>query len=505
MTDNRGIDRRAFVARSIRYVGIAAFAPGGSLLAGCGTASGTRPGGLPGSSALHLPPVVSPEGLTLVANPRPLEHDGVRSTIWTFGEGPIGPTIGARRGDRARITLRNELPEPTIVHWHGFRPPEAADGHPRLAVPPGASYEYDFEIDEPAGLYWYHPHPHHRTAAQTYLGLAGFILVRDEIEDGLGLPTGDREIPLLLQDRQLDRNGHVVYAPRGHDMMEGYLGRVPFVNGTRFPTATVGPGVHRLRILSAANARIFRLAWSDGRPLTIIGGDAGFLPEPVSVPFADIGTAERLDVLADFSDLPAGSAVTLKSLAFPDPSTMGMPGMGRMRGGGGMGGMGSGGHPQGTEMDLVQFAVREGPRQGGTTLPDLPAIPRLSTAEASARRRFRFDSAMMIHAINGRPFAMDRIDERIPFGATEVWTFVNESPFPHSVHLHATHFQVLSRSGGRDEVLPWETGWKDTVLVLPGETVDVIGKFDRHPGRYLLHCHNLEHEDMDMMMNFLIE
>ncbi|HUE97193.1 MAG TPA: multicopper oxidase domain-containing protein, partial [Longimicrobiaceae bacterium] len=116
-----------------------------------------------------------------------------------------------------------------------------------------------------------------------------------------------------------------------------------------------------------------------------------------------------------------------------------------------------------------------------------------------------FQSMMMSHTINGRSFEMERIDERVPFGATEVWSFVNDGPFPHPVHMHAVHFQVLDRVGGRGRVFPWEQGLKDTVLVFPGERVDVIATFDQHPGLFLMHCHNLEHEDMGMMLNFLIE
>ena len=129
----------------------------------------------------------------------------------------------------------------------------------------------------------------------------------------------------------------------------------------------------------------------------------------------------------------------------------------------------------------------------------------LDRADARRQRVIRFDSMMMSHTINGRPFEMERVDERVQFGATEVWRFVNDAPFPHPIHMHAVHFQVLTRTGGRGRVFPWERGWKDTVLVFPGEAVDVITRFDSHRGMFLLHCHNLEHEDKGMMMNFVIE
>jgi FtsP/CotA-like multicopper oxidase with cupredoxin domain len=173
--------------------------------------------------------------------------------------------------------------------------------------------------------------------------------------------------------------------------------------------------------------------------------------------------------------------------------------MGMMRG------MGGPGLRQGAPLDLLEFVVTRDVQEPRPVPTGLLPLPRLARADAQRERVFRFDSRMMRHTINGRPFAMERVDERVPFGATEVWRFVNDAPFPHPVHMHAVHFQVLARTGGRGGVFPWERGWKDTVLVFPGETVDVITRFDSHQGLFLLHCHNLEHEDMGMMMNFLIE
>ena len=140
---------------------------------------------------------------------------------------------------RATITMRNELREPTIAHWHGLRPPESSDGHPRFQVGPGEVYGYDFEVTERAGLYWYHPHAHQRTAPQVYLGLAGLFIVRDDDEARLGLPEGERELVLVLQDKRQDADGHLRYAPRGPELMEGLLGDTAFVNGTRAPRVEV--------------------------------------------------------------------------------------------------------------------------------------------------------------------------------------------------------------------------------------------------------------------------
>jgi len=487
------IDRRQFLKLGAASAGWMA---GGPLVAACARL-GTEPTGVTAfEGALYRPRVVSPAGLTLVARERTVEvAPGVRSRLLTWGDGPVGPTIEARRGERATILMRNELSEPTIAHWHGILPPAAADGHPRLAVGPGGSYAYDFEVTERSGLYWYHSHAHMRTAPQVYFGLAGLFIVRDEAESALSLPEGDRELALLLQDRRVDGSGQLVYGPRGHEMMEGFLGDTPFVNGVRSPRIEVDSGLYRLRIVAAANARIYRLALSNGAPLVVIGSDGGFLERPVEVPYVDLATGERVDLLVNFSGLGEGSTVNLRSLAFPDPSR----GMGM-----GMGMMGGGGLRQGAEIDLAQFVVTREVRDGERQPVSLPQLPRLERRQADRERVFRFESMMMNHTINRRSFEMDRIDERVPFGSTEIWRFINDGPFPHPVHMHAAHFQLLSRSGGRG-VLPWEGGWKDTVLVHPGEVVEVIARFDSHRGIFLLHCHNLEHEDMGMMMNFLIE
>lgn len=180
-------------------------------------------------------------------------------------------------------------------------------------------------------MYGYHSHAHHRTAIQTYMGMAGMFLVRDASEDALALPSGERELP-LVRDRRLDGSGRIVHQPFGPDMMEGYLGDVAFVNGVRSPIVEVDSALYRLRVLGAANARIFRLALSNRRPLTLIGGDASFLPQPVTLPHLDLATGERADLLVDFSGLPVGTRVALESLAFTSPGGAGMGGMG-MRGG----------------------------------------------------------------------------------------------------------------------------------------------------------------------------
>lgn len=455
---------------------------------------------------LRMPPSVTADGLTLRAAARRAEiAPGVTVEAWSPGEGPVGPTIRVRTGDTARITLENALREPTILHWHGLRVPEPADGHPRLAIPTGGTYVYEFPVIDRAGTYWYHAHPHHRTGIQAYRGMAGLLVVGDAAEDALGLPTGAHDLPLLIQDRRLAADGTFAYEPAMHEQMEGFFGDTAFANGIRLPSHSVETTTYRVRVVNATTSRILRLALSNGQPMTLIGNDGGLLPAPVTLPQIDMGTGERVDLLIDFGTMAVGSRVMLRSAAFESPARMGGMGLGRGRGGGmGMGRMGAGGAAQGAAMDLVEFTVDRAVPPVAWKPRAFPRIAALDPKTAKRTRTFQFNSAMMQHNINGREFDMDRIDETVRFGDTEVWTFVNDSPFPHPVHMHEVQFRVVERVGGRARIMPWERGLKDVVLVHPGERVSVAAVFDSYRGRFLMHCHNMVHEDMGMMLNYAI-
>lgn len=447
---------------------------------------------------------VNGESLSLRAHAATADIGRGHSDVLTLNGSLPAPTIRLRRGDTARIDLRNDLEEPTILHWHGLDVPEEADGHPRLAIGPGETYSYEFTVRERAGTYWYHPHPHGRTAAQTYLGMAGLLIVEDEDNRPAGLPSDTHTIPLVLQDKRLGEAASLSYAlAMGPDRMYGFLGDTAFGNGVADPTVSVERGLYRLQLLNASNARIFDVGLSNGAEFTLLGTDGGLLEAPVRLQRMMLATGERADILVDFSSQRPGDRVMLRSLEFEVPGMM----MGMMGGrgmGGRMGGRGmAGGAPQGALMDLVEFVVLDQRADAAPPLPNrLSTIPRPELVGDTPTRTFRFNSVMMNHTINGRSFDPGRIDERVPMGRTEVWTLVNESQLPHPVHIHVGQFRILSRTGGRNRVMPWETGLKDTVLVLPREQVEVAVRFDHHPGLFLLHCHNLEHEDMGMMLNF---
>jgi len=415
-----------------------------------------------------------------------------------FNQSLPGPTIRRNRGDSVRIRFHNETGQQSIVHWHGLIVPPEMDGHPKDAIPSGI-YDYEYTLDQRAGTHWYHPHPHRITGEQVYKGLSGFYIVNDEEEAALNLPSGSREIPLVIQDRRVDDSGQIVFnLSMPERMMTGFLGDLILVNGVPHPYRQVTPDTYRLRILNGSNARIYNIAFENGASFTVIGSDGGLLPAPVDTTELLLAPGERADILVDFSSGFRGNRAALISKPFDMPSGDGM--MGRMQNM-----MNGGGPDQGTGFSLMDFRIEGEPQNGFLSLPDQLSqsdFPRPS--EAVKKRTIRLDMEMRSgHTINGRQFGMERADEQVRQGDTEIWEFVNESTVPHPMHVHAVHFKVLERSGSRG-LLPTETGWKDTVLVMPGERVRVIMKFEAPKGLYVFHCHNLEHSDNGMMANVLI-
>jgi FtsP/CotA-like multicopper oxidase with cupredoxin domain len=433
----------------------------------------------------------------------------------------LGPIIRVRQGQNIRVELTNNLPQETIVHWHGLVVSEENDGHPKDVIPTGGKYQYDFKVLNRAGTYWYHPHPHHVVGYQVYGGLAGLFIVSDPEEQALGLPTGQYDLPLVIQDRTFGPDNQLIYLPGGMmQAMNGFLGQTIMVNGRPFHTQTVAPTAYRLRLLNGSNSRIYKLAWNDGSPLVVIGTDGGLLDRPWLLPSVMFAPAERLELWVDFSRYRPGREPALVSLPFDSGGHMG-----GMMGGGMMGGgmMGGGGIPNGAPFTIMQVKI-EGPAP--QQVPFLP--PKLTTMEpyrveaAVNRARPRtFVMAMqgMVGTINGREYRMEEVapDEIVRQGDLEIWEFINGGggmgmgmgmmgmmDMPHPMHIHGPQFQVLGRWGGPNEIF-MDRGWKDTVLVMPGQRVSVLVKHTGYPGLFMYHCHNLEHEDMGMMRNMLVK
>ena len=366
-----------------------------------------------------------------------------------------------------------------------------------------------------AGLYWYHPHPHGETGYQVYGGLAGLLLVNDDQESELGLPSNVYEIPLVIQDRTFDKENRLVYMPGGMmDQVVGMMGETILVNGRPDFTIDVSTRVYRLRILNGSNARAYKLAWSDGRPLTIIGTDGGLLTKPENRASVLLGPGERLDVWADFTDLSVGNQTSLVSKYF-DSGSVGMMGRRGHMGRGMMGG--HQGLPNGSPLTIMDVRITRKEiehRRLPDKLFDNREYKMEDVVNPDAPRRFELSMFHMHGLINGRSFRMNEVadDEVVEADTYEIWEFGIPShqsgmmgmQMPHPMHLHGAQFQVLDRNGARDAD-HLDLGWKDTVLLMPGEWIRLLVRFGKYPGLFLYHCHNLEHGDGGMMRNYFIK
>ena len=454
------------------------------------------------------------------------------------GQAYQNPILRIQSGAKFSASLDNALTEPTIIHWHGLHTPARMDGHPRDTIAPGARYDYDFTVSNRGGTYWYHTHAHGLTAKQAYNGLASFFLVDDDdqrkLAKALDLRLGVTDIPLVIQDKQFDAQGKLLYRPNAHESMMGWLGDIVLANLTPNAVHTVTPRTYRLRLLNGSNARIYRLAFVKGDtalPFTVIGTDGGLIGKPEPVAEAFLAPGERLDVLFDVGQAEVGDAVFLRSLAFDPMENEGAAG--GMGGVGGMGGMGSQGHqgmgqmmagmgssrlPLGAPFNVLKLSVTAGARDV-TTLPTVLSEIRPIRTEGALERQIELSMEHMRFLINGFTFRMDEIAFDVKRGAVEIWRISNPKVgMPHPMHIHGFSFQVLERLDSPPQLAATarfgkgrtvsDLGWKDTVLVWPGETVRIAIDFAHDvPGdqTYLFHCHNLEHEDAGMMINFRVQ
>lgn len=404
----------------------------------------------------------------------------------------LGPSFKVNRGDAVNILLQNNLSEHTNIHWHGLKIPALMDGHPDQLANAGGTFRYQFTVNQRAGLSWYHPHPHEMTGKQVFQGLAGLFIINDAEEAALNLPSGQFELPLVIQDKRISSKG-ITYNPSMEEVMAGYMGESIIVNGVYSPYTDVATRFYRLRILNGSNARVYNLALSNNADMIIIGNDGGLLRNPSSVKEILIAPGERLDVLVNFTGNAVGTEIFLISKEF-----------------------GNGGDAQGKQQfKIMKFKIASTVADTFTVPAILSNITTVPASSAVKTRTFEISNAMehhgypmndgmqMRHRINGKLFDSSRIDENVAANTNELWVFDNSSgDEPHPMHLHGVFFQVVQRSGGRGNLIASETGWKDTVLVMPGETVKVIVPFEGNTGKFVFHCHNLEHEDDGMMLQY---
>ena len=450
--------------------------------------------------------------------------------------GYLGPILNLSQNQKVRIFFYNELPEPSVIHMHGMHVPQRMDGHPVYAIERGERYIYEFEVKNPAGTNWYHSHTHGMTATQVYRGLAGLITITDEQEQKLELPSGVYDIPITIQDRRFTASNQLQYLHGMREKMIGFLGDTILVNGQANSTIPVKTRAYRLRILNGSNSRIYKLGWEDGTQLIAIGTDGGLLESPETYPYIMLAPAERIELWVDFSGRKVGSDLVLNSLEYQ--VTMPHMGGGMQGGRGRMGrgmGMMNGGLLQGEAFPIIKFHIAE--RVGDSPkLPEkLVSMRSLTERDISnPDRTVPIDIGMqhMSPQLNGRSFEMHEVMdiERIPVNTIQRIRISSNHgmmgdgsggmrgrggmmmSMAHPIHLHGQQFKVLSRTRTDRDSDGYNTvkdgfignGWKDTVLVMPGEEIEIIKPFEDYTGLFLYHCHNLEHEDMGMMRNFYV-
>lgn len=396
-----------------------------------------------------------------------------------------GPSVVIEKGQTFTANFINNLTENATTHWHGLSTPELMDGHPKDPILPGNSFTYTFPVTNRGGTYFYHAHADMATAKQVYKGFAGFFIVVDPSEN-FNLPAGQYDVPLCIQDHRISDIPNFNYNPGTYENNWGYLGDTVLVNGTPDAYFEVGRTLYRFRLLNGSNARVYKIAFSDNRSFHIIATDGGLKDNPVQATQFMLSPGERVEILVDFSSNTIGQNVTLQSLAFSHSGTL--P------------------YKQGIALDIIRFDVVNNNSSGGIVPAAFNPISYYDPANAIEPPRtftLSMQSQHPMHRINGFTFEINRIDFEPRLHDLEKWRIINQTADFHPMHTHEAQWQVYSRNGNTN-LPPNDKGWKDTVMLNPGETVEVLVKFTEHKGIYLFHCHNLEHEDDGMMMNFKI-
>jgi spore coat protein A len=463
-----------------------------------------RSSGLPSPFSLPFvrPPVLSPVRTDATTDYYRLTQQqalveilpGKQTAIFGYNGITPGPTIVAQRGRPVVVQQINALPQvhPTLgytpytsTHLHGSASLPEYDGYASDVTQPGQWKNYHYPNSQDARTLWYHDHGVGITAQNAYFGLAAQYHLHDALEQSLGLPGGAYDVPLIVKDAMFAADGSLIFDDRSHS---GMFGDVILVNGTPWPAMRVERRKYRFRLLNASLSRSFRLRLSTGEPFTMIASEGGLAPVPQQVADFRFGMAERYEMVIDFSKYPIGQRVVLQNLQpknnieFPN-----------------------------TDKVMAFDVVAEPSTLDGNSIPDQlnpnMAVMGLTEADAVQTRKFEFVRKHDEWTVNGHTWAdviasnFTRVEAHPGANDVEIWEFKNDSGgWFHPVHVHLVDFKILDRNGRPP--FDYEKAAKDVVYVGEGETVRVIMRFANQVGRYMVHCHNLVHEDADMMIQY---
>jgi bilirubin oxidase len=400
---------------------------------------------------------------------------GKTTDVFAYNGQIPGPTLEVHEGDKVIIHFVNKLAEPTTIHWHGVHLPANQDGSPFNPVPAGKSHDYIFTVfPGTAGTYWYHPHLDQRTGYQIEKGLYGAFIVRPAVDPLQGIP----EKLLILSDNRFRADGSLDFpertSPQGEiDEINGREGNVLFVNGRVLPTIRIRSGeVQRWRVINTSAARVYKLG-IPGQTMLHVGSDGGLFERPVEVKDVTVANSERVEVLVRGTG-SRGSTASLQMLPYDRyvpqtrPADWNQP------------------------RDLITLQYSNDDPLPSVTVPaTLRRIPVLDTTKVAATR----DISLSQGLINGRMMDMNRVDVTASLGTTEIWQIENLVGMDHPFHLHGFQFQIIERNGVPE---PFRS-WKDVVNVPKHQTVRFVVRYDDFPGKWMFHCHILDHEDHGMM------
>jgi FtsP/CotA-like multicopper oxidase with cupredoxin domain len=421
--------------------------------------------------------------------------DGFTTNLWGYNGLVPGPTIDVDQGRKVVMRHCNQLPDhPTLryktttsVHLHGSASLPQYDGYASDVSPQNTWKDYHYPNFQNARTLWYHDHGVHHTASNAYMGLAGMYRLFDGHERSLPLPKGRYDVPVIVRDAMFDTRGQLIY---DDDDNSGLMGDVNLVNGVPWPVMKVERRKYRFRLLNGAVSRSYRWKLSNGMPFTIVATDGGLMPGPQVVDSFRHAPAERYEVVIDFASCAIGERVVLNNLSNPNNEDFTNTGVVMA-------------------FDVTSEASSTADNEVPSVLANNNEVMDLQPSQSLRTRELRVERSNSMWKINDSTW-----DDVIRSGYTkvianpglndvEIWDLRNSSGgWFHPVHIHLIDFRILSRNG--QPPMAHELGPKDTAYVGENETVRVLARFGPHEGKYMVHCHNLAHEDKDMMVQFQV-